>query len=643
MVDSTKITAGDLRKALRSAKATWEARKDLKDKDEVPTYPTGAGTGGRRLASNVPRISFKKALGASANPFVMERRLQRGVVNKQVLKMLAEELEIKAAAKEAPSGGAALKSVDWRNRWGWPWITTVRDQNGCEACWAFAATALVEAMTRIEHAVWTHRSEGDVHKGMKAVCKTRWSSVAALTWMKDHGGLADPACFPWTTKDIAYKPTPDRKGRTVRIPAYKNIGSVNDQKLWLDTVGPLVAWFNVWKDFFGYGSGIYKKQAHTGTPPNQVPNEIVGGHLMLIVGYDDKQSCWIVKNSWGTGWGDSGYCRVAYGECGIDNYAKQGLQGTNPDPWTKRLFHNGNIIESGKGKLHRNFEMLSRSSAKKLQHWWRDNSKSGFPWAKAYAPFGNDVSSFPTLTATTFNRNFECVYTTTQNRLHHWWFSQNTKKWKDGGVFGPTDAVGVAGFIQSNYNAPGNFEVVVRTKDGKLNHWWRIGEGPWTWKDGGRFAGNVSLSGAALLQSRFGKRGNFELVCVLTSGKMEHWCRVNDNGSFWKKGPTFGSSVKSPPCMIEALFGAEDETDSGNFELCVAVGGKVQHWWRNNSGSLAWAHSATFGHHVKQVVGLVQGSYPFNLEVLVLRSDNKLQHYWRTGMKWHEGAIIGSI
>jgi hypothetical protein len=181
--------------------------------------------------------------------------------------------------------------------------------------------------------------------------------------------------------------------------------------------------------------------------------------------------------------------------------------------------------------------------------------------------------------------------------------------------------------------------VVVRTADSKLNHWWRDGSG---WHDGGRFGSNVILSGASLIQSHYGGKNNFELVCVLKSGKMQHWWRDNDHGMTWNAGPTFGSGVSSPPCMVEGQFGASDEKKVGNFELCVAVGGKVQHWWRANYSDMLWRKSDTFGHDVQAVAALVEGSYGFNLEVIVLRTDNKLQHYWRDGAGWHEGVIIGS-
>jgi hypothetical protein len=627
-------TVGELREMLAKERASWDVHPTLVDNDELPQYATGGTSEGLVPADTAPGINFSELLLAEpGNPYLLVRRVAHGFVPAQELRTLNIAADL--IATEAPPAGAPPASLDWRQRWGWPWITAIRDQNGCNACWAFAATALVEAMTRIEHAVWCVRSEGDVHKGMGAICASLGSSAAALDWMRDHGGLADPACFPWTTANIPYTPSPDRSGRTVRVPSYSAVGSIADQKTWLDTVGPLVTWFDVWADFSSVGTGVYHKQKYLA---NGQLNFERGGHFMLVIGYDDTNACWLVKNSWGTGWGNGGYGRIGYGECGIDTYAKIGLRGTNPDPWTKRRLRNGCAFESGNGALHRNFEAAIPITNRAVQHWWRDGSD--FTWHPGPA-FGNDAAAFPTFAATTYNRNMELIYTTVTRRLHHWFYSYDSASWCDGGVFGPPDADGVLGFIQSDYGTPGNFEVVVRTTDGRLNHWWRQNAPPWTWSDGGRFADHVAYGGATLLQSSYGgDHKNFELVCVLNTGQMQHWWKDNTAG-VWHPGPVFGAGVASPPCMIEGQFGAYNETRPGNFELCVAVGGAVQHWWRDNYGGSGWKHSATFGSHLKSVVALIEGSFGFDLEVLVLRDDNALQHYWRDGGGWKVGPVFG--
>jgi hypothetical protein len=160
------------------------------------------------------------------------------------------------------------------------------------------------------------------------------------------------------------------------------------------------------------------------------------------------------------------------------------------------------------------------------------------------------------------------------------------------------------------------------------------------WNDLGRFGKAVAHSGASLVQSHHGQRGHLELVCVLTTGQMQHWVRDNDENTGWKAVATFGDNYASPPCMIEASYGQEDENAVGNFELCIASGGKVHHWWRANDGDKKWRTSFAFGHDVAQVTGLVQSSYGFNLELVVQRNDGKHQHYWRSGGVWNEGPVI---
>ena len=618
----------ELRAALLANKAGWTINPQLKDGTELPRYQTGELMDKLVPSSAVKPLDFKALLAEpSANPFIMERRTERGILAKaNALKVILSSTMLEST----PAPDSIPVSVDWRDRWGWPWITTIRNQTSFPACWCFAAVALVEAMVRIEHNVWPWISEGDVHKGFGARANDSGQKTAALEWIS-RNGAADPDCFPWPVSDsVPYTPTSDRAGRTVRIPAYTEIGSIADQKKWLDTVGPMAASMRVFEDFSAYGGGVYRR----------VSNVPLGGHAILIVGYDDSpgQRCWILKNSWGVGWGERGYGRIAYGESQIDDFVKIGLKNTNPDPWTKRRMHNGGMYESGNGANHCNFELLTNAAGSKLHHWWRDNAKSALPWNSGLW-FGNDAAACPTLISTTYDRNPESVHVTTGRRLHHWWRSGET--WKDGGVFGPSDATGVPGFIQSSYGAPGNFEVVVRTADSKLCHWYRTGKT--LWREASRFASNVAFSGASLVQSHYGPKGNFELVCVLSDGKMQHWQRENDQSNNWVATAKFGSGVSSPPCMIEGTYACPNERSVGNFELCVAVGGKVQHWWRDNSGDRSWRNSKTFGHDVKSVISLLQGSYGFNLEVIVLRTDNKLQHYWRHDGEWNEGVVIGSI
>jgi hypothetical protein len=78
--------------------------------------------------------------------------------------------------------------------------------------------------------------------------------------------------------------------------------------------GPLLTTMTVYTDFMFYTSGVYK----------HVTGDVEGGHAVVIVGYNDADQAFIVRNSWGPEWGEGGYFRIAYTDVsgvGRSNYA----------------------------------------------------------------------------------------------------------------------------------------------------------------------------------------------------------------------------------------------------------------------------------------------------------------------------------
>jgi len=69
----------------------------------------------------------------------------------------------------------------------------------------------------------------------------------------------------------------------------------------------------VYSNLYYYKSGVY----YSG-------GTYEGSHIVLLVGYDDYNQCFIVKNSWGTGWGENGFFQIAYSEVGTDAYYSNG-------------------------------------------------------------------------------------------------------------------------------------------------------------------------------------------------------------------------------------------------------------------------------------------------------------------------------
>jgi hypothetical protein len=104
------------------------------------------------------------------------------------------------------------------------------------------------------------------------------------------------------------------------------------RKHWLATTGPMIACMAVYRDFFSYVAGVYR---HT-------MGDLAGYHAICVVGYSEAEQAWLCKNSWGTDWGETGWFKIGYNECGIDTqFAMYGVEavvlpspgpGPGPDP-----------------------------------------------------------------------------------------------------------------------------------------------------------------------------------------------------------------------------------------------------------------------------------------------------------------------
>ncbi|KAL0485410.1 cathepsin B [Acrasis kona] len=81
--------------------------------------------------------------------------------------------------------------------------------------------------------------------------------------------------------------------------------------------GPVEAWYQVYREFYNYRSGIYEYTNST---------DFIGNHFSKIVGWGMQGTTgyWIIANSWGTGWGNKGYVWFKWGQLGIETYIYAG-------------------------------------------------------------------------------------------------------------------------------------------------------------------------------------------------------------------------------------------------------------------------------------------------------------------------------
>ena len=160
-------------------------------------------------------------------------------------------------------------------------------------------------------------------------CNGGLAYLTAGKYAEDYG-VVEETCFPYYGTSSACSSEPSSCTR-YHSTKYKYVGgyygACNEQEMLMDLVqnGPVSVSFNVTQDFHHYKSGIYQA---TGLTDKINPWKPIN-HVVLIVGYGEENGVkfWIVKNSWGTKWGENGYFRIVRGsdELNIESMALSAL------------------------------------------------------------------------------------------------------------------------------------------------------------------------------------------------------------------------------------------------------------------------------------------------------------------------------
>jgi hypothetical protein len=222
-----------------------------------------------------------------------------------------------ASTLSAPTGG-----FDWRDNGGTDYVTPIKDQGNCGCCWAFASTAALESYTLIHGAYNpTLNLSEQILLSCSGAGSCNGGTLDGAASFIQLTGLPVEQDDPYTATNSACSAAVSGwTSSTDKISMWEWISdgvatTASTLKNAVYTYGPVVVAMNVYSDFLAYKSGIYTYT--TGT--------YEGGHAVLVVGYADDASSpgggyFIVKNSWGTGWGEpygsdpGGYFRIGYSE-----------------------------------------------------------------------------------------------------------------------------------------------------------------------------------------------------------------------------------------------------------------------------------------------------------------------------------------
>jgi C1A family cysteine protease len=162
--------------------------------------------------------------------------------------------------------------------------------------------------------------EGTVDSDAGARIRDGIKSIARL-------GVCPESEWPYDPAQFATKPSTGCYEDALQNRAVQYQRVVQDL---MQLRGCIASGFPVVFGFTVYDSFESDAVARSGEVPLPAPSEsVVGGHAVVAVGYDDASQRFLVRNSWGTGWGMAGYCTMPYAYLAQPSLAS--------DFWTVRL------------------------------------------------------------------------------------------------------------------------------------------------------------------------------------------------------------------------------------------------------------------------------------------------------------------
>lgn len=235
----------------------------------------------------------------------------------QFADMSTEEFVDKTLMKELPAsnvetvsvGGPIPNGVDWRGNGA---VTAVKNQGSCGSCWSFSTTGALEGAYKIAKGSLPSYSEQQLldccgSKGFQCQgCSGAWPEWA-LNYVAQNG-IDTEAAYPYQGRVGTCQPKSPQ--RILAGTGYNMLKAGDTASLKASVSRQPISVCLDASNWSLYKSGVFSNCNLT--PLN---------HAVLLVGYSDD-GAWLVKNSWGTGWGESGYIRLAAGNtCGIAQHA----------------------------------------------------------------------------------------------------------------------------------------------------------------------------------------------------------------------------------------------------------------------------------------------------------------------------------